>query len=484
MPKSLLPCAARSSTTIGGPSQASLEGSPGEHRQDRVTINTLPDDVLLEIFHFYVDQDKRTNGWHTLVHVCQRWRHVVFASPRRLNLRLEYAGKRPVSEMLDVWPALPVVIDHGSDLSYSWKNIAVALESEHRHRICKIDLWDIPTSEWRRLAAAMQKPFPELTSLQFRVQDDTPTSLPHSFLGGSAPLLRELRLENCPFPGIPTLLLSASQLVVLDLWFIPYSGYIYPQDLVTALSVLSRLEILGLGFESPLYPASRPPPPLTRSVLPALVFLSFRGVHEYLEDLVAQIEAPLLNNLDVIFFMDIDFVIPQLHRLISQTESFKTCDRATVYTSDRAIRFTVYRGTNQLPPLSMEISCGELDRQLASLAQVCSSSFPLLSALSQLDITDYAPQSRSKDEMETTQWLEFLAPFTAMKDLRPTHQVAPHVCQALEELAGERVTEVLPALQNIFLEGLEPLGSVPKYIEGFIAARKLSGHPVAVHCWE
>ncbi|KAI9431134.1 hypothetical protein F5148DRAFT_1372317 [Russula earlei] len=149
MPKSLLPCAARSSTTIGGPSQASSERSPGEHRQDRVTINTLPDDVLLEIFHFYVDQDKRTNGWHTLVH---------------------YAGKRPVSEMLDVWPALPVVIDHGSDLSYSWKNIAVALESEHRHRICKIDLWDIPTSEWRRLAAAMQKPFPELTSLQFRVQ--------------------------------------------------------------------------------------------------------------------------------------------------------------------------------------------------------------------------------------------------------------------------------------------------------------------------
>jgi F-box-like len=44
----------------------------------------LPDDVLLEIFDFYVNKDKdkyyknEIEAWQTLVHVCRRWRSVVF----------------------------------------------------------------------------------------------------------------------------------------------------------------------------------------------------------------------------------------------------------------------------------------------------------------------------------------------------------------------------------------------------------------------
>ncbi|KAI9445777.1 hypothetical protein F5148DRAFT_758450 [Russula earlei] len=66
----------------------------------RITVNTLPDDVLVDIFYFYVnDWDIGTSGWHALVHVCQRWRHIVLGSPRRLNLRLVYRGI--MSEMQD-----------------------------------------------------------------------------------------------------------------------------------------------------------------------------------------------------------------------------------------------------------------------------------------------------------------------------------------------------------------------------------------------
>ncbi|KAI9462664.1 hypothetical protein F5148DRAFT_216467 [Russula earlei] len=238
----------------------------------------------------------------TLIHVCQRWRRVVFASPRRLNLALVYTGKRPMSEIQDVWPVLPVVIFHALEFSNSWENVAAVLESEHHHRICQIDLFDIPTSYFERLAAAMQKPLPELTYLAFSAARTTVmTHLPDSFLGGSAPLLRILRFNNCPFPGIPKLLVSANQLEFLALSDIPNAGYIPPQDLVTALSVMSRLEILHLGFRYELYPESRPPPALTRSVLPALFLLEFKGVHEYLEDLLAQIDVPLLKYLDMIF---------------------------------------------------------------------------------------------------------------------------------------------------------------------------------------
>jgi len=62
----------------------------------RVTIDVLPDVVLLEIFDCYVDKSREEEeedspgiqAWHTLVHVCRKWRSVVFGSPRRLDLRL------------------------------------------------------------------------------------------------------------------------------------------------------------------------------------------------------------------------------------------------------------------------------------------------------------------------------------------------------------------------------------------------------------
>ncbi|KAI9508070.1 hypothetical protein F5148DRAFT_26966 [Russula earlei] len=353
---SFLPCVPRSSTTIGSLIQDSLKG---KICLSRVTINTLPDDVLVDIFYFYVnDWDVGTSGWHTLVHVCQRWRYVVFASPRRLNLRLSYTGKRPMSEMLDDLPVLPVMISLETHSSLIRGNITTFLNSEHRHRICGISMLPIPASDLETFVAAMQKPFPELTSLYIWVEESRVTfpPLPDSFLGGSASLLRRLVLRNCPFPGLPKLLLSANHLVILSLWNIPDFGYFSPQVLGAALSEMSRLAALRVEFKLPRYPTSRPPLPLTRSVLPSLTRLVFEGVHEYLEDLLAQIEAPLLNKLRIIFFMDPQFVIPQLHRLINFAESFKKCHTAFVYTSYDAIRFAAFRETHQFPELSFDIS--------------------------------------------------------------------------------------------------------------------------------
>ncbi|KAI9510213.1 hypothetical protein F5148DRAFT_1282217 [Russula earlei] len=331
----------------------------------------------------------------------------------------------------------------------------------------------------------MQKSFPELKTLDVWVEGTPVTSLPDSFFGGSAPFLRHLSLQNCPFPEMPKLLLSANHLASLQLWNIPEPGYFSPQALGTALSVMSRLESVVLGFKSPRYPTSRPPPPLTRSVLPSLTKLVFKGVHEYLEDLLAQLEAPLLNDLKITFFVDVNFVVPQLRQLISRTESFKTCNRAFVCTSYyHTLQFGIFRETNDSPEFSLEIKCKELDRLFSLLAQVCNSSFFLLSTLVRLDIRDPVyPSPLSHWNMNTTRWVELFDPFTAVKDLRLAKRVAPHVCQALEELAEERVAGVLPALQNIFLSDLQPLEPVPKFIEGFLAARELTGHPVAVYPW-
>src|SRR5712691_11345416 len=75
----------------------------------RVNIDIIPDEVLLEIFAHYVGQAKWIGAWYTLVHVCRRWRLVVFSSSRRLNLQILCTARSPVV-LLDIWPAYPIVI--------------------------------------------------------------------------------------------------------------------------------------------------------------------------------------------------------------------------------------------------------------------------------------------------------------------------------------------------------------------------------------
>jgi len=77
-----------------------------------MTIDPLSDDSLLYIFYLYVDESFRTEVWCTLVHVCQRWRSLVFGSPRYLNVQLLCTERIRVKKMLDIWPALPIVIQY------------------------------------------------------------------------------------------------------------------------------------------------------------------------------------------------------------------------------------------------------------------------------------------------------------------------------------------------------------------------------------
>jgi len=144
---------------------------------------TLDDNVLLEIFNFYIGQSRRLrreeDRWHTLVHVCRQWRQIIFASPHRLNLRLLCTRKRLGT--LDVWsalPALPIVVDieHGSLRAREEKKIVAKLNQ--RDRVCKIRFWCIPDSPLRKIIEVMKEPFPALTDLKLSVSHGT-TPVPH-----------------------------------------------------------------------------------------------------------------------------------------------------------------------------------------------------------------------------------------------------------------------------------------------------------------
>src|SRR6266446_148911 len=184
----------------------------------------------------YGDKTK-IEAWQSLVHVCRRWRNVVFGSRHRLNLRLVCKPKTPARDTLDVWPALPLLISGDMFLSSGADDIIVALGQSNR--VCQVDLWGLEDLHLDKVLAAMQLPFPDLTWLRLFSYGETPPVAPDSFLGGSAPRLRFFELDGIPFPGLPNLLLSTTHLVHLNLSNIPHSGYISPEAMATLLSVLS-----------------------------------------------------------------------------------------------------------------------------------------------------------------------------------------------------------------------------------------------------
>jgi hypothetical protein len=200
-----------------------------------MTIFAVPDDVLLEIFDLYLNAHNWTlyrsemDAWHTLVHVCQT-----------LNLRLLCNTSRSIMKMLDIWPHFPIIINEGhvrlriSDVT----NITAAL-GQH-NRVCKINLGDTPSWALETISAAVEELFPALTHLWLDSEDKNPGVLGNSFLGGSAPSLRCIRLNGIPFLALPHLLLSTHDLVVLHLENIPQSGYISPKAMVAGLSALNK----------------------------------------------------------------------------------------------------------------------------------------------------------------------------------------------------------------------------------------------------
>jgi hypothetical protein len=451
------------------------------------SIDILPDDVLLEVFYFYVAEAQSTRAWQSLVHVCRLWRRIVFGSPNRLNLELVCTAKTPARDALDVWPALPLVIRNRANPEEGLDNIIAVLE--HSERVRLIDLRHLSSSHMLELPAATQVPFPELTDLDLWSDGLGEVVLPDSFLGGSAPRLRYVSLVDVPFPGLPKLLLSATHLVQLYLRNIPHSGYISPDAMLTVLSTLTSLDELILRFQSPrsrLDRATRHPPPPTRSVLSVLTYFLFKGDSEYLDELVAHIDTPRLHKLRITFFNQIIFDTPQLIRFICRTPALKPLQKAHVSFDGGAATVNLSSLTPGADLLKIGIRCRDLDWQVSSVEQLCTSSLPPLSTLEDLYIFEGTSSPHWHDNIENALWLELLHPFRTVKNLYLCEDIAPRIAPALKKLVGSRATEVLPTLQTIFLEEIyHPHLSrlVQEDIQWFVAARQAS-NPIVVSVWK
>ena len=465
-----------------------------------VTANTLPDDVLREIFafclssyrgpfnrHGYKLPIKHMTGWQRLVQVCRKWRHIIYGSPCYLDLHLYYSypfsgHRRVFRENLRRWPKFPIIVNEFVDSKQVSDNVIEALE--HPDRVDRVHLSiEALGSGAREVLEAMEAPFPALTYLDLAgpACEEAVWDLPDRFLGGSAPCLQHLRLTEISYPALPKLLLSARGLVTLELDCTPASGYGYisPEAIVGGLAGLTKLRTLCIKFSYPdpldwderLEKTRHPDPPM-HAVLPALTEFTFKGESRYLEDLMAQIDTPRLEDIDVVFFT-VEIETRQLYQFLGRIPNLdlKQFKRAQVMHGEYYVTVQLDRPRGESHQvrfcLSVKISC---------MARVLGRLFATLSDVDHLTISKQTWHGGDAI-IKNIEWLPLLHLFPVVKVLRVYGDLAEHITTVLEDIAEETVTKVLPALRLLWLEvGDKPVGST----ERFLSSRQRSGHPVTL----
>ncbi len=183
------------------------------------------------------------------------------------------------------------------------------------------------------------------------------------------------------------------------------------------------------------------------------------------------------------FFSQDNINTPELNQFISRTPTLGAYDEARlIFHSCKAL--VRLRQCRPEPSDHIMVKVEILrprPYQLSNMVRICTSSLRPLLTMENLYIDG---DLTSPFLWENTKWLDLLLPFTAVKNLYLSKQFAPPIAPTLQELTGGRTAEVLPALQNVLLEGFQPSEPVQNGIMQFISARQLTNHPVAISVWD
>ena len=255
-------------------------------------------------------------------------------------------------------------------------------------RMCRVDL-HAPSSGLRMWLGQMNRLFPRLIDLCLlsTTTGETSLVLPETF---RAPDLRHLTLQGIGLPKNLPLLSSSITLSTLSLTNIGASSYFPPGHLVTQLQGLPHLEELSIGFAIPVpVPNSEREllhPPIPPVTLPSLRRLKFRGVAVYLDNLVAQINTPLLERLHLTLFFELAFTLVNLTEFIQRTESFRCLvSQVTFNKSGVSINAGHYEQPG-IEKFTLHVNCKCLDWQIDSATQVCIALGRVVSAVEELTL--------------------------------------------------------------------------------------------------
>ena len=185
-------------------------------RSHNTFIHILNENTLLKIFYLcrlvVEDEDevgknhflkwRKGHGeywWYQIAHVCRKWRYLVLESASHLDLCLVCTYGTPVADVLAHSPPLPLIIDYGDEDREVTTQVEerILLSLQRRRRVRHIRLC-IPSSNFRKLAVAIDGEFPALEYLCIKSSNNDDSSyssliLPKTF---KAPRLRHFALRN------------------------------------------------------------------------------------------------------------------------------------------------------------------------------------------------------------------------------------------------------------------------------------------------
>ncbi|KAH9990650.1 hypothetical protein BJV74DRAFT_421498 [Russula compacta] len=468
----------------------------------KLTIDDIPDEVLLEIFdsyrQFFIKARpnvwNRRLKWFKLIHVCKRWRRIVFASSTRLNLHLVVTTNNP-GHMKTIFsphiPSLPIAVDYRLRKLFAHyprsnakdlRRVLAALK--RRDRVRRI-AFSGTGPDFDNFFKATKHPFPALSSLDLRNQftRKPELKLPATFLKGSAPHLRYLTLHFFSFASMSQLLSSATALIELHLGINISYGLLPTASLLAHLQSMRSLRRLELRTEGVPSSINGPMPP-TKSGdivrLSKLTCFRYQGHSLFLDALVAGFAAPYLLDVHIVLGDNTEFLILHFTRFIDNVE--KLCHSAQVIFERDYFRISLLTDSEPVdcvtPPFRF---CSA--RFPGSMMQMSAALSGKLATVEELLIV-FTTRSYPAWH-DAIPWRSFLQQFRSVKILRVEHTDIVDITHTLLPDDDESTVDFLPMLEEIEIrtycaESPPVSEQAATASHRFIVARQEAGRPVKV----
>ena len=475
-----------------------------------LSINSLPDEVLLDIFDSYrqssspYDEEWRKKfGWLNLAHVCRRWRAAVLASSSRLDLTITVGPRKPDHIQTVLSSPLPIFLEYQcwfeDDITGSalWRMRAALRQ---RDRVRGISFGG-QTVSYETFIRETNFHFPALESLMLGFSVAYELDIPDTFLKGPdqshlrLQRLRRLELYGASLVTVSGLLLSATALTDLTLHVIapvidPSQGTFFP----FCLQSMQCLRSLHLTFPDDLREfQSQHWHSTPKDIVPLLklTHVYYFGPIILLNDLMSGLSAPSLQ--DVYIILCDSNLLPILHlpRFIDGLrEQYRT------------VNVIFNRGSSDDFCLSLLTHSGNIDHLKPSF-RLLTNHFPESIEPIASSGTSYTTLATAEelalffhDATMVTEWQhnfplrDFLRLFRSVKVLR-LEPFVPEVALSLQQDDGEAL---LPILEQIELS-VPPIlpsteGPDEEYqrrtaaelaaFEPFVSAREQTGYPVKI----
>lgn len=204
----------------------------------------------------------------------------------------------------------------------------------------------------------------------------------------------------------------------------------------------------------------------------------FCGVSAYLEGLLAHINTPLLEVLQIRLFKQLSFTATCLLQFINRTENIRSNFTPLVFSREEVALVADRQEENVFHSFDVEIGCRHLDWQVSIPAQIFNAFVPVLPGVEGLALRykEHGPSSEWPNESSRAQWRDILRSFNNIKVLQVyvAGELIGDVCRALQLEDEELPLELFPELK----EFVYCKDGDSNAFASFTNARQIAGCPV------